>query len=257
MAILPADALQGFPSSLRTELLAEFDKMMRNYRERRWEPSELDGAKFCEVTYTVIKGFADGRYPSLASKPRDFLGACKKLESGDPNTTPHSFRILIPRLLPGLYDIRNNRGVGHVGGDVDPNHMDATLIVQAASWILAELIRTYHSVTIEEAQHVVDRLVDRIIPVLWELPDGKVRVLKPSLAMRERMLVILYNIYPHPIAEAELVQGVEHSNASVFRRDVLRRAHKKALIDYDDKARVIRLSPLGVREVEEQIDLQV
>ena len=38
-----------------------------------------------------------------------------------------------PQLIPALYDIRSNRGVGHVGGDVDSNQMDATLVVQIAS----------------------------------------------------------------------------------------------------------------------------
>ena len=252
----PLHALGGIPTSLRTELLAEFDKMVSNYRQRRWEPSALNGAKFCEVTYTIIKGYDGGQYPSSASKPSNFIDACRRLEQANPQTTPHSFRILIPRLLPSLYDIRSNRGVGHVGGDVDPNRMDSTLVVQAASWILAELVRVYHSVTTDEAQVAVDRLVERVVPVIWELPDGRIRVLDRSLSMRERMLVVLYYRYPDALHETDLVKAVEHSNASVFRRDILRPAHKKALVDYDETARVIHLSLLGVREVEEQIDLQ-
>lgn len=257
MAISPADALQGIPSSLRSELLSEFDKIVRNYRERRWEPAELDGGRFCEVTHAIIKGHADSKYPPSAKKPPNFLHACKSLEQNDPNVAPHSFRILIPRLLPGLYDIRNNRGVGHVGGDVDSNQMDATLVMQVSRWILAELIRVYHSVTIDEAQQVVDGLTDRVVPVLWELPDGRIRVLKPSFSMHQRMLVVLYYHYPNAVSEGDLVQAVEHSNAAVFRRDVLRRAHKKALIDYDENSRMARLSPVGVQEVEERIDLEV
>ena len=151
----------------------------------------------------------------------------------------------------------NNRGVGHVGGDVDSNQMDATVAVQIASWILAELIRVHHSVTIDEAQQVVEGLVDRVVPLVWELPDGRLRVLKPSLSMRQRTLVVLYHTYPDEIYEVDLVRAVEHSNASVLRRDVLRPSHKQALIDYDEQNRTARLSPLGVREVEEEIDLQV
>lgn len=257
MALSTSNALQGIPVSLRSELLSEFNKMVRNYRERRWEPSELNGGKFCEVTYTILKGYVDEKYPTAAAKPRNFPDACRKLEHADTKTIPHGFRILIPRLLPALYDIRNNRGVGHVGGDVDPNHMDATLVVQTASWILAELVRTYHGMSTNQAQQVVDGLVDRVVPVLWELPDGAVRVLNPSLTMRERMLVVLYNAYPDPVSESDLVRSIEYSNASVFRRDILRPAHKKAIIHYDEERRAIYLSPLGVREVEEEIDLEI
>ena len=257
MAIVPAQTLQGIPRTIREELLAEFDKLVRNYRERRWEPAELDGGRFCEVTYTVIKGSIDGNFPSTAAKPKNFLDACRRLEQASRDSVPHSLRILIPRLISGLYDIRNNRGVGHIGGDVDSNQMDATLVVQIATWILAELIRVHHSVTIDEAQLVVEGLIERVVPVVWELPDGRLRVLKPSLSMRQRMLVVLYHSYPDDMSEVDLVRAVEHSNASVLRRDVLRPAHKQALINYDEENRSVCLSPLGVREVEEQIDLQV
>jgi len=60
--------------------------------------------------------------------------------------------VLIPRLLPVLYEIRNNRGVGHVGGDVDPNHMDAEAVQAMASWVMAELVRIFHGVKTEEAR---------------------------------------------------------------------------------------------------------
>jgi len=48
-------------------------------------------------------------------------------------------------MLIAQYEIRNNRGVGHVGGDVDQNHMDAKIVVEMAKWTIAELIRLFHS----------------------------------------------------------------------------------------------------------------
>lgn len=257
MAAIPESFLQQIPASLRSELLDEFDSVLRNYREMRWEPSELNGGKFCEVVYTIVKGYVDGGYPTSASKPKNFLDSCKKLENADPKITPHSFRILIPRLLPGIYDFRNNRGVGHVGGDVDPNRMDATIVVEMTKWILAELVRVYHGPSVEQAQGAVDRIVDRVVPIVWELPDGRVRVLNPKLSMRERMLVVLYSFHPQAILEKELIRCVEYSNPSVFRKDILRPAHRKALIDYDESEGVICLSPTGIREVEDNIDLQL
>ena len=252
-----ANILQGIPTPLRQELMAEYKDMVRNYRENRWGVSELNGAKFCEVVYTIIRGYTDNSYPNSASKPRNFLHACRDLEKSDPTSVPHSFRILIPRLLPGLYDIRNNRGVGHVGGDVDPNRMDATVVFEMARWILAELARVYQGVPVDEAQIIVDGLIDRIVPIAWELPDGRIRVLDVSLSMRQRMLVMLYKVHPDSMSETELVRNMEHVSASTFRRDVLRPAHKKAYIHYDEEQRLVYISPIGIREVEENIDLQV
>ena len=124
--IKPAQALAAVPSGLRHPLLKEYKSIVQNYMERRWSPSELSGGKFCEIVYTILDGHAKGAYAAKPSKPSNFVDACKKLENNA--GVPRSFQILIPRTLPSLYEIRNNRGVGHVGGDVDPNHMDALAV---------------------------------------------------------------------------------------------------------------------------------
>lgn len=46
------------------------------------------------------------------------VDACERLEQAPASKFPRSVRIQIPRVLIAFYEIRNNRGVGHVGGDV-------------------------------------------------------------------------------------------------------------------------------------------
>ena len=121
-------------------------------------------------------------HASSPSKPRDMVAACRALEQTPPNATrvgDRSLRILIPRVLLPLYEIRNNRGVGHVGGDVDPNFLDATAVYGMTSWVLAELIRVFHNVTTKEAQQTVDALVERKHPLVWQV-EGIKRVLDLS-----------------------------------------------------------------------------
>jgi hypothetical protein len=48
-------------------------------------------------------------------------------------------------MLPALYEVRNNRNVGHTGGDVDPNHMDSVAVLSKCNWIMGELVRVYHT----------------------------------------------------------------------------------------------------------------
>jgi hypothetical protein len=136
-----ASALSPIPKALRDELFNEYRSIIQNYSEHRWSPAELSAGRFCEIVYSILSGFSDGTYPSKASKPSDFVSACRKLESN--KNVPRSFQILIPRTLQSLYEVRNNRGVGHVGGDVDSNHMDATFVVSITNWILAELVRSF------------------------------------------------------------------------------------------------------------------
>lgn len=257
MSATIVSVLGALPASLRDSLLGEFEKISRNYREGRWEPAELDGGKFCEVVYAIVSGRITQNYPTQATKPKNLREACQQLEQSAKASAPHSIRVLIPRLISGLYDLRNNRGVAHVGNDVNPNRMDATMVVHLARWIVAELIRVFHNTTVDQAQVIVDGLVDRIVPLIWELPDGRVRILNPSLTMRQKMLVVLYRFRPEPVDETVLFQSIEPSNTSVFRRDVIRPSHKRALVDYDDRLRVVRLSQLGIREVEENIQLEI
>ena len=151
--------LASVPASLREPLFQSYREIATNFAEHRWEPSELNGGKFCEVVYTIINGVVSGPFPTRPSKPRDMVLACRALESTPAQAGrvgDRSLRVLIPRILPALYEIRNNRGVGHAGGDVDPNFMDATAVFVMASWILAELVRIFHGVSTKEAQETAD-----------------------------------------------------------------------------------------------------
>ena len=157
------------PKRLREELLDAFGKIVQNFSEGRWEPAELDGGKLCEVAYTIAKGIVDGKHAPRASKPKNMADACKQLEQSPAAAAPRSVRIQIPRMIVALYEVRNNRNVGHVGGDVDPNHMDAVCVLQVSKWIVAEMIRVLHSLPVDEAAEIVDALVERETPLVWNV----------------------------------------------------------------------------------------
>lgn len=249
--ILEGTLLQALPQGLRQELLSAFGQILRNYRERRWEPAELNGGKFCEVVYTILRGYADGNYPKKPSKPKNMVEACRALEQAPATVCSRSVRIQIPRMLVALYEIRTNRGVGHVGGDVNPNHMDAVCVMEMSKWILGELVRMFHGVSTENATAAVDAIVERTLPIVWEV-GGRLRVLEPQMSMKDKALVLLYHCTA-PVTEADLVDWVEHSNASVFRRDVLRPAHSQKLLEYDADACIVQISPRGIEHVETSI----
>lgn len=250
MTASPLSSVFGaLPDKLRDELLHAFNEIVKNYREHRWEPAELNGGKLCEIVYSILKGHVDGRYPVRAKKPRNMVDACKKLETdSDPATVPRSIRVQIPRVLVALYEIRNNRNVGHVGGDVNPNHMDAVCVLQMSKWIVAELVRILHAVDTEAATEIVDSLVKRETPLIWQV-NGKRRVMNTGMSMRDKTLVLLH-ADGGEVSEADLSSWIEHSNPSVYRRDVLRKAHKGRLIEYDQSHGTVQISPRGIEHVE-------
>jgi len=248
--------LVNIPDSLRTSLLERFNEIARNFRERRWEPSELNAGKFCEVVYTILFGYINGTYPSAPKKPKNFVDACRSLEQAPASAFSRSIRIQIPRILVALYEIRNNRGVAHVGGDVDPNHMDSIAVLYMSKWVLAELMRVFHGVSCEEATSIVEGIIERVIPVIWKVNDSKYRVLNPQMTMKQKTLVLLYH-NPAGVHEKELASWLKISNLPAYRRDVLRVLHDRCMIEFDEQERVAIISPLGVRHVEEEIDLKI
>jgi hypothetical protein len=249
-----AKVLGGVPAGLREPLLEVFAEIGRNYFERRWEPSELNGGKFCEVVYTIAHGALTGKFAAKPAKPPNLPKACEDLANltvGAGLVGARSLRILIPRMLPPLYEIRNNRGVGHVGGEVDPNFMDATAVFQMAGWVMAELVRIFHNVSTDDAQSIVNGLVEFKHPLVWE--NGSVRrVLDPAMSKANQTLVLLYGLSSGS-TEQDLVRWVEHSNPTVYRRDILRALHKQRKIEYDADTRTVRITPLGTKDVEDRL----
>lgn len=241
----------SIPTCLRGPLLSEFAGAVRAFRESRWRASELDAGHFTEIAYAILAGHVSATWPTaLPPKPKDFLKACKDLESAGA-TFPRSVRITIPRVLVSLYEFRNNRNVGHAGGDVDANEMDATYVLYSLKWVLAEFVRLFHNADLATATSVVDSIIEREVPLVCEVA-GVFRVLNPSLSMRERMLAVLY-ASPVPLHEAKIVESIQHTNASVFRRDVLKKAHAAALVHYDGRSRLVHLLPPGIRFVEDKL----
>jgi hypothetical protein len=237
MALSPEDALQLLPVGLRGDLLGAYQQILRNYRERRWEPAELNGGKLCEAVYTVIRGRIDGSYPPRARGPQNMIEACRALEREQ--WPERSIKIQIPKMLIALYEIRNQRGVGHNGAEVNPNHMDAIAVLYISKWLIAELVRVLHSLSTDEATELIDALVEREVQLVWSSGDVR-RVLKPGLLLSQ----------PEGVKETDLLKWIEHPSLARFRRDVLRPAHKARLIELDEQVGTVRLLPPGVELAE-------
>lgn len=241
----------GIPSGLRNPLIDTYKNIEKNFRERRWEPAELNGGKLCEIVYTILEGLGNGQFSNRPKKPQNMVDACRSLERINSSQIPRAVKIQIPRMLIALYEIRNNRGVGHVGGDVDPNLMDATQVMAMSQWIMADLVRIFHGTTTDEAQQVVDGLVERQVPLVWVVGDQK-RILDNTLSMKDKVLLLLHSNI-HPVFFKNLFGWVEHSHASNFKRTVLNPLHLQKYIEYDKAKELIYLSPKGNLYVEQTL----
>ena len=243
-----AKLLTGIPDALRDSLVEEYRSICQAFNEGRWKLSALDAGRFCETTYTILEGALTGSFASAPSKPGNFVASCRALENLPPVAVgDRSLRILIPRILPALYEIRNNRNVGHVGGDVVANKMDAVFCRESCAWVVAELIRVFHDVSTSEAQQIVDSLVERVTPLVWEVGEVK-RVLAPGMKASDRTLVLLHSS-PGWVVIADLKKWVKYQ--ANFRRQVLDPLFDKLLVEISGEN--VMISPLGARYVEREL----
>ena len=239
-------ALSAIPEKLRQLLLEELNAIFNNFIERKWRSSELSGGRFCEIVYAILDGYFRGAFPTEVKKPSNFVDACRRLESN--KKAPRSFRILIPRLLSALYEIRSNRNVGHVGGDVNPNFMDSSAVVSIASWIMAELVRVFHRTSTEDAQQLVDDLTERRTPLIWE-SDGVRRVLDPELPLKDQILLLLKTDPEKRVRVDDLFSWTGGKNRAYFNM-LLLQLHNQRFVEFNKSSGLIQILPPGSEYIE-------
>jgi hypothetical protein len=157
-------------------------------------------------------------------------------------------------MLPALYEVRNNRGVGHVGGDVDPNHMDATLVSSMCNWIMAELVRVFHHLTIAEAQSVVDSLAERRVPLIWQSGDLK-RVLDPNITLPDQVLLLIASS-PVPIGTDPLLDWLDYNNKAYFKK-TLKKLHEERKLNLSRDGKQVEILPPGSARVSEFLSKRI
>ena len=181
-----------------------------------------------------------------------FKEECEKIEKIPKSAGPEGLRILMPRALSFLYTLRNKRDIGHVGGDVDANEIDALTATRVADWCVCELVRVCHGLPLEDAQILCDALAERRLPKVWEIL-GRKRVLDTSLGYRDQTLLLLYSEIDIGIATEDLFEWTEHSHKNNFRRDILAKLHRARLVEWDHETEMAVISPKGIQEVERRI----
>lgn len=185
-------ALGGVPAEFRKRLIPAYESLKRDHAEGRYEASGLGAGKFCEVCLRLLQHAVTGSSTVFGAKIPNFADECRKIVTSPAGSAAESLRTVVPRALVFMYTMRNKRGIGHVGGDVEANKIDSVTLTRVADWIVCELIRVYHGLSFEEAQDLVDTLATRSLPDIWEIA-GKKRVLRNGLSASQQALVLLYS----------------------------------------------------------------
>ena len=240
-------SLSAIPDQLRAPFVREFTEALAEYRASDWEKVGTKAGKFCEIAFTICEGYVTGAYAQTPTKPRNMLHACQQLEQYN-KSKGRSLCIQVPRILIGLYELRNNRAIGHVSGEVNPNRMDAELFLRGMKWIVGEFVRFFSKLSEEESRTIVEAVTVRTHGNIWK--DGDVRrVLDPSKTTRQKVLILAY-AESGTVKVADLARWSEYSNLSRLRNKILRSLHREALIHFDTEGDTVQILPPGHRYVE-------
>ena len=140
-----------------------------------------------------------------------------------------------------MYCIRNKRGMIHKN-HIDPNQMDAYLILNNSKRVLAELIRLSSSLSFDKTIEIVDSIMYRETSIIWNAGNFS-RILDTRMSCADQIVCLLY--LKNNQTEQELRKTIEYSNASRF-KDILKALHKNRLIEYSDSICII--SPIGIQK---------
>lgn len=241
------DLSTWIPPDLVDALLDSYAELKENDFLGKHGPAELNGGKFVEACVRVLDNLANGTYVPLGTQQRDVKG--KLATFANNSALSDSVRFHIPEACTLIYDIRNRRGVGHLGGDVNPNLSDSRVITAVADWVIAELVRLHYACSLSAAQAIVDGIVQRRTPLVWDGESVR-RVLKPSMRTQDQVLVLLANETSLRASQADLCNWVGYSRRDNFRYRVLQPLHRARLIELGSDG-VCTLLPTGLRYVEE------
>lgn len=207
---LKADLSSSIDVDVVNDLLVAYRELLAKHRAGDLQAALTKAGRFVEHALRLIEFVHRGSAPS---EIKSVASTIKALENE--TALPESMRLLIPRALYGMvYNVRSKRNAVHVK-EIDPSEIDVAMSVAAASWVLAEMLRTYHSSDDDKVKKAMAALSRTAIPYI-ETIDGEV-VVGHAVEPRIEVLMLLAHAGPTGMSRTELGRAAKCSASSVSR----------------------------------------
>lgn len=167
-----------FPVTAVNDLFESYEGSIRKFHAADYESCLNRLGKFVENALRCLEYVRTGNMPTeIKSSARTIsdLKASKNLNE--------SVSTLIPGILGSMiYDVRSKKGAVHVKG-VDPVQIDATLAITAASWVMSELLRLYHTAD--------DRAVRMYLAALMRTKIPYIETISNEIAVTKKVPTVI------------------------------------------------------------------
>lgn len=226
-----------------------YQDAVHEFQLGEWEQSIAKCGKFVEAVLKALWTYVGEPVPS----GKHFkAGALMDGLTNKPATIADTIRLTMPRACRLVYDVASNRGGRHDAGEVDPNEMDASMVVSSSSWILAEMLRFSQkgAMATDTVAGLVASLNQRKFPFTENI-DGRLYFSLKGLSARDIELLTLWRIHPRRMSRKEPIAAAKrHGNSEANAAVGLSRLNR--LVD-DDGDGNLRLLITGIQQAEKLI----
>lgn len=196
--------------SIVDDLVAQYEKLIAEYRKGDAEAALNASGKFVEHALRAVEFIRSG---VVLSEIKSVAGIVREFEKDA--SLDEALRILVPKISSAMmFDVRSKSGAAHVK-PLDPRHIDAALVAQAASWTLSEFLRRYHVQSEAAVAQAIDALMRGNAPLIETI--GGERVITMPLPCETEILLRAFMSEPEGIDRRGLGSTVRHSPPAITR----------------------------------------
>jgi hypothetical protein len=237
--VILREHLTRLPAELAEAVEAEYRNLLDHYLKEEWDDAQVDAGRFCEAVLRVLEWHTAGSYTAIDGKSRPSRKGVVNA-AAQHTSLPPTLRLQIPQAVELMMDFRNGRNAAHLGA-INPNRLDASCVVELATWVVAELVRLETQRSPSEVQKVIDRLAEQHVPLVQKVGERPI-VLDPGMGAAERALVLLYQ-EGGPVHLNQLRAWADYSNSTRWRECVLGSLSRRKYIHIDREGNVHLLRP--------------
>lgn len=209
-AIILASLQRGLEPTVAQDIIDAHDKLLGEFRKGDVEAALNASGKFVEHVLRAIEHLRTGALPT---EIKSLSSTIKAIEND--GALPESLRVLVPRISSAMmFDVRSKRGAAHVK-EISPRHIDASLATLAASWVVAEFVRLYHTADETAVAEAMASLMQGNLPLIEKFEDEM--VVTTPLHPETEVLLMVSASEPDGIDRKGLGMCVKHSAVAVTR----------------------------------------
>jgi len=239
-----AELSHFFHERLVKDLIESYEKVLIEYKRAKWGDTLLFAGRFVENVFRILHYIRTGEVVKEIESIQDEI---KLLQNESKDKLDESIRIIIPRIASSIpYTLRSKRDVAHVKF-VDPSYIDATLSVTACDWILAELIRLYHTSNENKILEMINVLIRKKMPFIER--HGEEIFITKRFGWKGEILLLLSEA-PDGLERSEIGKVLERYYAPSTITEALQKLVEERFVVYSETTKRYYITGPGEIELE-------